>query len=190
MRSLLASIATGPLAWLLAGAQVAATTTLLLTKVPMANVAMSRERVVDEGKFWSIVVSPFVHTDFFILVFNVVLTVTCSNLESRLGHFEFARSVLCLVVVPAIIHLVVMGWLSGLPIDGLRPYFRSHSSSGFTPVICGWLATVSARAPTSGSILSMERLPLLIAPAGVLVLSQIMSPNTSLLSNSIGILTG
>ncbi|KAA6418218.1 MAG: rhomboid 2-like protein [Trebouxia sp. A1-2] len=152
------------------------------------DVGLSHDLVIHNRQFWRIVTSQLSHVDYIHLLFNM------TSLWS-LGGFEQGgqNSIVVLQQSP---WLLVGSGLICLAIYHAAVYFfhkehyRHVTAVGYSAVIFGWMALLSARGISNFSIFGMVQLPMSLAPFGALVITSVIIPQASFIGHLSGILMG
>lgn len=152
------------------------------------EVGLSYDLVVQNQQFWRIVTSQLSHVDFIHLLFNM------TSLWS-LGGFEQGGQNSVVVLQQSLWLLVGSGLICLAFYHAAiylfhKEYYRHVTAVGYSAVIFGWMALLSARGISNFSIFGMVQLPMSLAPFGALVITSVIIPQASFIGHLSGILMG
>ncbi|KAL3146062.1 hypothetical protein ABBQ38_015413 [Trebouxia sp. C0009 RCD-2024] len=152
------------------------------------DVGLSHELVVQNKQFWRLVSSQLSHVDLVHLLFNM------TSLWS-LGGYEQGGKNSSLVLQQSLWLLVGAGLICLAIYHGLihilhKEQYRNVTAVGYSAVIFGWMALLSARGISNFSIFGLVQLPMSLAPFGALAITSIIVPRASFVGHLSGILMG
>jgi membrane associated rhomboid family serine protease len=157
-----------------------------------SNTSSSNQPIVNQ--YYRIFSSPFLHTNFLHLLFNILTLWECRKIEYYQGTFFYFRYSMLLIIFEAFITclmqyiiLTIIGPRLRINVENIRS-LEVYGSSG---LVCGWIAYISTQNfQTSINLFGFISFHPLVAPVVCTLTSQLLMPKVNAFSSTSGMLSG